>query len=202
MQTHVSRHDRLKIEELQAGLDALAVEAERALADEGFGPDERQYARSADLRYFGQAFEVRVPLGAGPVTRELMDEAAERFHDAHRELYGYDFRGGDPHQHVEWVNLRVSGIGPIQRPELVEIAAGGTGAESALTGTREAYFDGWVTTSVYDRTRLGAGDELEGPAVIEEFSSTVPVHPGFRARIDTFGNIRISKTSDSNGANR
>ncbi|MBX4171280.1 hydantoinase/oxoprolinase family protein [Rhodococcus sp. DMU2021] len=200
VQTHVSRHDRLKIDELQAGLDALAAEAERALEDEGFGPDQRQYARSADLRYFGQAFEVRVPVGDGPITQELMDEAAERFHQAHRELYGYDFRN-DPHQHVEWVNLRVSGIGPIKRPELAEIAPG-TGADDALTGTRQAYFDEWVTTRVYDRARLGAGDELEGPAVIEEFSSTIPVHPGFRARIDTFGNIRLSKTSDSNGATR
>jgi len=200
VQTHVSRHDRLKIDELQAGLDALAAEAERALEDEGFGPDQRQYARSADLRYFGQAFEVRVPVGDGPITQELMDEAAERFHQAHRELYGYDFRN-DPHQHVEWVNLRVSGIGPIKRPELSEIAPG-TGADAALTGTREAYFDEWVTTRVYDRARLGAGDELEGPAVIEEFSSTIPVHPGFRARIDSFGNIRLTKTSDSNGATR
>ncbi|MGN5237071.1 hydantoinase/oxoprolinase family protein [Rhodococcus sp. SJ-3] len=200
VQTHVSRHDRLQVAELQTGLDALAVEAERALADEGFAPDERRYARSADLRYLGQAFEVRVPLGDGPVTQELMDEAAARFHEAHRELYGYDFCG-DPHQHVEWVNLRVSGIGPIKRPELKEIAAG-RGAHVAITGTREAYFDEWVTTEVYDRTLLGAGDELDGPAVIEEFSSTIPVHPGFRARVDAFGNIRITKTSDSNGANR
>ncbi|QDQ95542.1 hydantoinase/oxoprolinase family protein [Rhodococcus sp. WB9] len=200
VQTHVCRHDRLEIEELQSGLDALDAEAERALADEGFGEAERKYARSADLRYLGQAFEVRVPVGEGPVTQELMDEAAERFHQAHQELYGYDFRG-DPHQHVEWVNLRVSGIGPIKRPTLNEIAAG-AGAESAVTGTRPAYFDEWVTTQVYDRARLGAGDVLEGPAVIEEFSSTIPVHPGFQARIDTFGNIRITKIADSNGANR
>lgn len=200
VQTHVSRHDRLQVAELQSGLDALAVEAEHALADEGFAPDERRYARSADLRYLGQAFEVRVPLGDGPVTQELMDEAAARFHEAHRELYGYDFCG-DPHQHVEWVNLRVSGIGPIKRPELKEIAAG-RGADVAVTGTREAYFDEWVTTRVYDRALLGAGDELDGPAVIEEFSSTIPVHPGFRAHIDAFGNIRITKTSDTNGANR
>ncbi len=130
-----------------------------------------------------------------------MDEAAERFHQAHQELYGYDFRG-DPHQHVEWVNLRVSGIGPIKRPPTLNEIAPGTGAESAVTGTRPAYFDEWVTTQVYDRARLGAGDVLEGPAVIEEFSSTIPVHPGFRARIDTFGNIRITKIADSNGANR
>ncbi len=76
---------------------------------------------------------------------------------------------------------------------------GRTGADTARTGSRQSYFDSWVETATYDRTLLGAGDVIEGPAVIEEFSSTVPIHPGFSARIDTFGNIRISKSSDSNG---
>jgi N-methylhydantoinase A len=39
------------------------------------------------------------------------------FHDAHHRLYGYSFRD-DPTQQVEWVNLRVTGIGPIRRPSL------------------------------------------------------------------------------------
>ena len=39
------------------------------------------------------------------------------FHDAHHRLYGYSFRD-DPTQQVEWVNLRVTGIGPIRRPTL------------------------------------------------------------------------------------
>ncbi|MCX6492640.1 MAG: hydantoinase/oxoprolinase family protein, partial [Rhodococcus sp.] len=101
---------------------------------------------------------------------------------------------------VEWVNLRVSGIGPIKRPVLSEIAEG-SGAESARTGTRQAYFDGWHETAIYSRADLGAGDTITGPAVIEEFSSTVPIDPGFSARIDTFGNVRITRTLDSNGAN-
>ncbi|OAK51700.1 hydantoinase/oxoprolinase family protein [Rhodococcoides kyotonense] len=198
VQTHVGRHDRLQASELQELFDTLAGSAEIALAEEGFDETQRRYARTADLRYMGQAFEVRVPVGEGAITAESMDAAAEAFHDAHRELYGYDFRG-DPAQHVEWVNLRVSGIGPIQRPAARTVASG-SGASSARTGSRQAYFDSWVDTTVFDRARLGAGDTIDGPAVIEEFSSTVPIHPGFSARIDTHGNIRISKTSDSNGA--
>ena len=42
---------------------------------------------------------------------------ADLFHAEHRALYGYDF-SGDPTQQVEWVNLGVSGIGPITRPEI------------------------------------------------------------------------------------
>jgi N-methylhydantoinase A len=56
------------------------------------------------------------------------------------------------------------------------------------------YFDERVDTPVYDRARLGAGDLVEGPAVLEEFSSTVPLHPGFVARVDRFGNLLIGRS--------
>jgi N-methylhydantoinase A len=116
----------------------------------------------------------------------------EAFHEAHRGLYGYDNRS-DPRQEVEWVNLRVTGIGPIRKPAL-PVVGDGTGAEAARTGTRPVFFDDWVDAATYDRARLGAGDEVRGPAVLEEFSSTVPVHPGFTARVDTHGNLTIRRS--------
>ena len=67
---------------------------------------------------------------------------------------------------------------------------------SARTGTRRVLFeDTWVDTPIYDRARLGAGDEVTGPAVFEEFSSTIPLHPGFTARVDTYGNLVIGRTA-------
>ena len=68
-------------------------------------------------------------------------------------LYGYDFRD-DARQEVEWVNLRVTGIGPIRKPEVRQVAPG-RGAETAVTGTRPVFFDDWVEATVYDRARLG-----------------------------------------------
>jgi N-methylhydantoinase A len=55
------------------------------------------------------------------------------------------------------------------------------------------YFDDWVDAAVYDRSRLGRGDVVAGPAVIEEFSSTIPVHPGFAATVDAFGNLVMTE---------
>ena len=34
---------------------------------------------------------------------------------------------------------------------------------------------------------------VTGPAIIEEFGSTVPVHPGFTARIDDHLNIVVTR---------
>jgi N-methylhydantoinase A len=194
VQTAVARAETLETGRLQETYDALRARADAALGREGFTPGERVFVRSADLRYFGQAYEVRVEVPEGRVDEDLVAAVAGAFHDAHRALYGYDNRG-DARQQVEWVNLRVSGIGPIRKPSLQKVTPG-RGAEAGRTGTRPVYFEQeWTDAAVYDRARLGAGDEVRGPAVLEEFSSTVPLHPGFAARVDAHGNLLVGRAS-------
>jgi N-methylhydantoinase A len=117
VQTAVARHADLDPAAVAATLAALEARAARSLDAEGFPRPAHRYLRSADLRYFGQAFEVRVPVPDGPVDHALTEATVAAFHDAHQRLYGYSFRD-DPTQQVEWVNLRVSGIGPIRRPDI------------------------------------------------------------------------------------
>jgi N-methylhydantoinase A len=195
VRTQVSLHDELPAERVRAVYDELAGQAAEALAREGFAEDQRRFSRTADLRYFGQAFEVRVGVPDGVLGQAALDEVATRFHSEHRALYGYDF-AGDPDQHVEWVNLRVSGVGPIQRPQIgaVDTAAGSSRPQER--DRRPVCFDakeGYVETPVHWRPDLRAGDTVAGPAVVEEFGSTVPLHPGFQARVDSFGNIVVTR---------
>jgi N-methylhydantoinase A len=150
--------------------------------------------RTADLRYVGQAFEVRVPVGDGDLDAAALDAVATAFHAAHRQLYGYDF-ADDPRQAVEWVNLRVSGIGPIRRPDVVELKPKDGGVDRSVTGTRRVFFDDWTDAPLHWRPDLAPGDVVVGPAIIEEFGSTVPVHPGFVATVDRFGNLLLTKES-------
>ncbi len=197
VQTHVTLDDHLDPAEVVGIFDALTAQAAEALATEGFEPDEHQFVRTADLRYFGQAFEVRVPVDPGELDPAAV---AGAFHAEHRALYGYDF-SGDASQQVEWVNLRVSGIGPIKRPEIQRHAVdGGLEARSARTSTtvRAVCFDaadGYVDTPVLWRPDLVPGTVLAGPAIIEEFGSTVPVHPGFDVRVDEFLNLIVTRSS-------
>ncbi|MEU2347798.1 hydantoinase/oxoprolinase family protein [Modestobacter sp. NPDC049651] len=189
VQTMVSRHADLRPDDVAAAYAALEDQAAQALDGEGFARDQQRMQRTADLRYVGQAFEVRVPVGDGALDPAALDEVATAFHAAHRQLYGYDF-ADDPRQAVEWVNLRVSGIGPIRRPEIIEPAA--TGRDSRR-GSRPVYFDEWVETPVHWRPDLSPGDVVTGPAIVEEFGSTVPVHPGYAATVDRFGNLLLTK---------
>jgi len=221
VRTAVARHGELDHGAMNAIFDGLAGQTHGALDAQGFAKEQHQLSRTADLRYYGQAFEVRVPVGDGRFGPGLADAAADAFHDAHRALYGYDFRG-DPRQQVEWVNLRVTGIGPIQRPELTELVPAGRAdigsgvrrpgvsvcrdgvpalppdgpaTGKATTGSRPVVFgrsSASVSTPLYWRPELAPGDVVEGPAVIEEYGATVPVHPGFAARVDQFGNLLVA----------
>jgi N-methylhydantoinase A len=194
VRTAVSRHADLDRDLVAGVLDDLQGQAAAALAREGFARAEHRYLRSADLRYVGQAFEVRVPVPDGAVDDALAEKVADSFHDAHEQLYGYAFRG-DPRQPVEWVNLRVTGVGPIERPRLRELAPRDGGPDQARTGVRPVFFDDWVDTPVYWRPDLAPGDVVVGPAIVEEFGSTVPLHPGFTAAVDRFGNLVVRKVS-------
>ena len=190
VQTHVALDEHLDADAVEAIYAELEARAAKALSDEGFDESEHRYVRTADVRYFGQAFEVRVPV------EDLADVAAS-FHTEHRALYGYDF-AADPTQQVEWVNLRVSGIGPIQRPEIKAHPVVEEGAQrlSRDQVSRPVCFDpddGYVDTPLHQRADLAPGTELRGPVVIEEFGSTVPIHPGFAVRVDEYRNLIVTK---------
>ncbi len=209
VQTHVTLADELDPADVASRYDDLVSRATGALRTEGFPDDQHTFALTADLRYFGQAYEVRVAVPEGRFDAATADEVAGRFHAEHRALYGYDF-AADPSQQVEWVNLRVSGIGPIRRPEIRRSPVrDSTAAEAPLNGPggatqrRPVCFepaDGYVETPVYWRDDLDPGSTVTGPAIIEEFGSTVPLHPGFTARVDAYRNLIVTRFETLAGA--
>ncbi|MGC5010195.1 hydantoinase/oxoprolinase family protein [Streptosporangium sp. DT93] len=188
VRTFVTRD--LSLERAAEIFGELEGRAASALDREGFPAAQHVHARSADLRYYGQAYEVRVPAPAGPLDEAWRAEVLERFHTEHRKLYGYGYRD-DPRHGVEWVNLRVSGIGPITRPVLGRRPAG-TGRPEPAT-SREVFYDEWGPAPVHRRSGLPAGAEIAGPAVVEEYGSTLPLHPGFTATVDAFGNLEVRR---------
>jgi N-methylhydantoinase A len=209
VQTHVVPDDRLDRDELATIYRTLEARAAAALDREGFAPEQHRFLRTADLRYDGQAFEVRVPAPEGPIDEAFQRAVVDAFHLEHERLYGYSYRpdrdvgreGAHHRQHpVEWVNLRVSGVGPIERPRLPRLEEGDGDPSRSLTGEREVVFDaGPVPTAIHARDRLRAGDVLVGPAIVEEFGSTVPIHPGFRARVDHLANLIVTADAPEDG---
>jgi N-methylhydantoinase A len=195
VRTSVARHADLDHDAAEVIFEVLSAQARAALSAQGFAEPAQRLVRTADLRYYGQAYEVRVPVDTGgQFGPSAAAKAADAFHQAHRDLYGYDFRD-DPRQHVEWVNLRVTGIGPLERPRLATLPAGDGDPAGALTGRRGVVYgreQAAVDAAVYWRPALAAGDVVAGPAIIEEYGATIPLHPGYQAVVDEFGSLRVS----------
>ncbi|MFB9962497.1 hydantoinase/oxoprolinase family protein [Sinosporangium siamense] len=193
VRTHVARDSALSLSKVHAVYEELEVQAADALDREGFPAERHVHARSADLRYYGQAYEVRVAAPAGRIDEGWRAEVLDRFHLAHERLYGYGYRD-DPRHDVEWVNLRVSGIGPITRPAIAVRDA----VPPRDPVHRDVHYEGpgegqWWHAPVHRRADLSPGDRITGPAVIEEYGSTVPVHPFFTAEVDRHGNLVITR---------
>ena len=165
-----------------------AIEAEllSRLEDEGVPPDRITLRRSMDLRYAGQNYEIEVPVPPG-----ADGEAIRRgFDDLHRRRYEY--ATDDP---VEGLNVRVAAFAP---------STGAAGAAPRLPhepgerrGERRAFFYGlgWAPTQVYARGDLAQGQEVGGPAIVEDAWSTSVVYPGQRLRCDPEGLLWIREAA-------
>ncbi|MDP8950049.1 MAG: hydantoinase/oxoprolinase family protein [Actinomycetota bacterium] len=141
-----------------------------------------EYTRRADLRYAGQSFELTVDA-------DDLDELAHNFHAAHERRYGYRTE----EERVELVNLRLIATVPVERPKLREKEPEG----DAETSRRAANFDGeWVEVPVLDRSKMGVGSEVEGPAVIEFAESTCVVRLGWSGKIDEAGTLILERENE------
>ena len=164
----------------------LEDEAVRWLDAESVPADRRELTRSADLRYAHQGFEVTVEFAGSAVDRAALDATIERFHAEHRRLFGFSLE-----QPVEIVTLRVTAFGHLESIRMARLSGDLSAPAEALTGKRDVYFEdagGFVRCDIYDRARLVPGSTVDGPAILENVDSTVVIDPGWRGRIDDFGN--------------
>jgi len=157
-------------------MDELEREAREALEAEGTPPERVEVTRRIDARYLGQSFELEVSA----------DRWTEHFHAAHEERYGYR-RDDTP---VEAVTVRVVAAGPPPVLPAPRLAA----ADGPPTASGIEVFTGGArrTTLRVRRSRLLAGHRLSGPAVIEEYSGTTWLPPGWRLEVDPWGSLHLS----------
>ena len=166
------------LERLAGTVARLEAEAEAWFAAED--PGERSTELSLDMRHVGQNFELGVPMPDG------LADLHGRFLEAHERAYGFR----NPEDAVEVINVRLAAR---LRPDRAPARVLRDGAAPTPRGHRPVWFDGAapVGTAIYGRDLLPAGSEIAGPAVIEQFDTTILVHPGDRARTDPHGNLII-----------
>ena len=166
-------------------LDAMAAEW---FAAEGIPAPDRRTARTVDMRYAGQNYELPIVLPDGEIGPDTLLALADCFADAHRRMYGF-IAEEDP---VQLVTFRVEASGVVPKATFEAQPDAGPDASGAIIGSREAWMVetvGFVACPVYDRNRLRAGNRFAGPAIVEQMDATTVVPPGWVARVEPFLNV-------------
>jgi N-methylhydantoinase A len=158
----------------------LRSDADGFLRGEGFAENKRCFEYRFDVRYVGQAYDLGVPARADFVTA---------FHQAHELAYGH----ADPHRPVEIVNVRCRATGISPRIALPRVGRAVAGTHPPVGQKIKCCLDGRaVQALLFERESLRAGHQFSGPAIIVEYSATALVPAGWMARVDAYGQIRLS----------
>jgi N-methylhydantoinase A len=184
------------VAEASAGVVDDLAGLERRAREElgGYGVDfERvEVHYRLDLRYRGQehTISVELPGSAAAGGEDVAAAARGPFVERHRRLYGH----GEADGPIELVACRCRAIGITDRP--MWGAPNGT-RDGRSKGTRDVYFaetGEFVESTLYDCDALRRDQLVAGPAVIEEWATTIVIPPGWTASIGAVGELRLSRT--------
>ena len=181
---------RAKMEPLSdASLDAEGVERVRALCVDqaerlDLAPGSYAVDVGADLRYAGQGFEITVWSGTDPASAAQLRGL---FEAEHQRRYGYA-RSTLP---MQLVNLR----GRIVRRNTAQLKTPRAATEVREREVQDIVLGGATLAATFlARASLSSGEQIEGPAVIEENTSTVIVPPFWTATCLPSSDLLLEKS--------
>jgi len=163
---------------IRSALEALHRLGKEEMQSEGFAAAAIHHFDAIDMRYRGQSYALTVPL------RGSLRDFTGQFHEAHERRYGY----ASPDKPVEIVNVRTAFFGRTTKPKFRP--APKVHGKAIPVDVAMVWMHGHrLKCAVYDRSTLGFGHVILGPAIVGEYSSTTLVPPGFVCRVDAQLNL-------------
>jgi N-methylhydantoinase A len=169
---------------LDADLDEFAANLPETLSTQ----QSREY--SVEARYPNQVWDLPIPIAEGHLqTPAAIAVLQETFHAAHERSFAVKEEGQD----VEWDLWAARMTVPLSPPDLSAQREDHSATDLRAVSSRSAYFGatGDVDIPCFDGDALGIGALIEGPAIIEERTTTIVLPPGCRARVTPLRSLLI-----------
>jgi N-methylhydantoinase A len=176
--------------------DEMQFEGFKLLQSEGIAKDRIRYRFSLDLRYVKQYHEVSVEITAEELQQDRFDAITGRFHEQHKNLYGYCLE--DETTPLELINLRLVCIGETRKPDFRQEDYDGSDPSGALKESRNIFMPQqkrFRLVEVFDGDKLKFGHRIPGPALVEQVNTTAFVTPEYNLMIDRFGSYTMYSKS-------
>ncbi len=176
-----------------AGISERMDGFEAELRGRGITRFERTYF--VEARYINQQWEMEIPMPMHRIeTAQDVERLVEAFHDVHFRRYAVKEEGGA----IECVNWKGRITAFLDKPALPAEPAG-SAAPPAPRRTQRAYFGeaGSLDAPFYLGDDLAPGMVLDGPAIVEEPTTTIVVYPGSAARVTRGRNYLLETDAGS-----
>lgn len=186
MQSTVSN---LNIREVAEKFEEMTGEAMALLEKQHITKDQAEFVRSADMRYLGQEYTVRVNFAGEQVDEEAVRALTETFHQLHQQIYGHSNREGE----VEIVTLRLVGLGRLDKIKKKKSEITSSEEPKPSKTMKAIFFGKEYDARIYQRKDLISGQTFSGPAIVEEFTTTSVIPPNWKVTIDSYRNMVVSR---------
>jgi N-methylhydantoinase A len=176
---------------LNEGFGLLEEQARADLAAQGFSGSDIELRRFAAMQYGWQVHQVEVPVPGKKLSEPDMPRLIEDFEALYARLYGEG--AGFRQAGVQIIDLRLEAVGLTPKPVLSS-RSNGHASESGRHEVRDVFWPDSrksAPTGIFLGKDLTSGQQIEGPAIVEQEFTTVVIHPGQSATVDDYGNIII-----------
>ncbi|MEV6218101.1 hydantoinase/oxoprolinase family protein [Nocardia sp. NPDC051833] len=170
---------RPQADAVEAAFVALQDSIRTDLRDQGIDVSRLRFERAVFAMYRGQTWDNRLPIAAGAVTADRVDELVPAFHDFYRQAYGF----AAPEIPVVVSTVEVTAVLPRELGD----ADRSTEAGESFLRTTPLTVPGTTTpveVAIHVRERLAPHQPVPGPALIAEKFATTLVLPGRVAHVD------------------
>jgi N-methylhydantoinase A len=181
--------EALEVQDLDATYATMEQRARSMLLAENIPADAIEYSRSLDICYQGQRYylEVPFPKSKKKSRSDIIREITNSFETSYETRYGH--RMNAP---LKCVNARIRAEGKIKEIAIPQLSHDSDIPAAAVKKSRAIFLDGqFIESQIYERSLLLWGNEIDGPAVIEESFHTTVLMPGQKLHVDRLGNLII-----------
>ena len=187
VQTVFTKLDEEGISKIRSFREILKLKIQKWFSEEEIRKKSQEENWFIGARYFGQNYELNLPINFRQNDKELIIKLKSEFQKAHESNYGF----ASDSEPIQIVNILVKGIGKLDRPKL---PLEKNGKKNKPENHRITFFekDKSFKTPVYKRNQLVRGQTIRGPAIIEQMDSTAIIFSKDIGKIDNWGNLIIS----------
>lgn len=183
--------DPAAVAEIYGGLEG---EVGAAMARQGIPGASVGLERWVEMRYRRQMHVIRVAVPGGVLDGAALNRIAADFEALYARLYG----AGAAYREagMEMITYGVDAVAKTHQPDLPSLPPAGADPGMARIGSRRVCWDaarGPEETPIYRGEALRPGNVVHGHAIAEYHGTTLVISPGWRAVVDRYRNVHLTR---------